>query len=159
MKWCVVILASLLVTATALAGDYRLTVANDKHASCVRGPAAQGHPDWPVLTAKEVSDDLFRYFQGKTPHLKLFVPFFTNARITFCGAEERREVYEAMVAILQLPSIRNEFDLYDYCYLLGSRELLGLIDLQLRQKLSSAIAKRLQKARAAVLKGLKARHQ
>jgi len=147
--WCMAL--------SAAAGDYRLVVADDRNDPCVPAPAASGHPDWPVVSAREVSQDLLRHARGERPKLELFVPFFTNARITFCKPSDRRAVYEALVAALQLAELRNEWDLYDYCFMLGSPELVGMLDSAMEQKPPGSALKRMSRARSATLRGIKAR--
>lgn len=149
----------LCAAIPAAGGDYRLVVADDRNDPCVPAPATSGHPDWPVVSAQEVSQDLLRHLRGERPRLELFVPFFTNARITFCKPSDRRKVYETLVAGLQLAELRNEWDLYDYCLMLGSPELVAMLDSVMEQKSSGPFLKRIRRARSATLKGIEARNR
>jgi hypothetical protein len=153
------IAVGILCAATwAAGGDYRLVIADDRKDPCVPAPAASGHPDWPVVSAQEVSEDILRYSRGERPRLELFVPFFTNARITFCKPSDRHKVYETLVASLQLARFGREWDLYDYCFMLGSPELVAMLDSAVDQKPTDAALKRIRRARSATLRGIKARN-
>jgi hypothetical protein len=147
----------LCVAVSATGGDYRLVVADDRNDPCVPAPAASGHADWPVVSAQDVSEDLFRYFRGERPKLELFGPFFTNARITFCRPSDRLKVYESLVAILQQAELRNEWDLYDYCFMLGSTELVAMLDSAIEKKPAGLVLSRIRRARSVTLKGIKSR--
>lgn len=152
------VVALLLGLANAgQAGDYGLTVADDPNSPCAR-PGQARAASWPVVSGTEVGQDVLRYFSGQAPRLGLFSAAFGNARVTFCGARERGEVYEALVQVAVSGATVNESHLYGFAMMLGSKRLLDMIDARLQDAaVSPPVAERLRRMRGAVEEGMKKR--
>jgi hypothetical protein len=159
MKIFIVVIALLTCSLNIYAGDYLLTISDDPSSTCAL--EAKKHGDalsHPICSTREIIADLDRHFTGYKPTLKIFNAAFTNARINFCTSEERHSVLIAIVNALVNPAVSNEWDAYDYLFMLGTPLILDEIKDRLHKEQSPAIKKRLEKAKKSVERGLKERH-
>jgi len=157
MRTKIIIAMIALVTTNAMSGDYLLTIANTQ-STCIPPSASRENESWPIRSSSEIANDMVNYFSGGTPKLGLFVSAFQNGRIRICGNAERQELYHAFLTSLKLPKIAHEANLYDYMMMLGSEDLLQLLDSELQhQSLSNIEISRIRHAKESVKKGLKLR--
>ena len=138
-------------TPAAMSGDYTLFIA-DSEPTCAPPIASRNNDTNPIRTSEEISQDVLRYFRGETPSLKLFKAFFQNAHISFCGTNERVNIFTALIDVIHLDTINNESHLYDYFYMLGNKQLIEMIDIELNNDNSHIIQARLIKAKQSVSK-------
>jgi hypothetical protein len=152
-------IALLISSLNAFAGDYLLTISDNPDSACALEAKKRGDEfGHPVCSIQEITADLERHFTGKETKLEIFKGAFTNARIKFCTTESRHPVLIAIVNALAIPDIVNEWDAYDYLYMLGTLRILNEIKDRLHNEQSVIKRKRLQRAKKSVERGLKDRH-
>ena len=158
MRRTLVPLAGLCVlSSVASSGDYWLTVANDPKVPCAR-PTQEASASLPVASSQQIADDVARYFAGRHTQVGLFRASFSNGRVTFCGPRERTDVYVALIRAASTAAKANQVHLFDFSLVLGSQELLGMINERLNSTVASkGEGERLSRMRVAVERGMKLR--
>ncbi len=158
MKTLVVATILLMSLLNGYTGEYFLTISDDPNSACALKAKNYGDDlSYPVRSTQEIVLDIERHFTGHKPQLELFGAIFVNARIKFCTAQSRQSVLVTIVKNLVMPNVFNEWDAYDYLYMLGTPEILKEINDRLSNEQSPIIKKRLIKAKKSVERGLKKR--
>ena len=158
MKTLFIAALLLISSLNGYAGEYFLTISDDPNSTCAL--KAKNYKDdlsYPVRSTQEIVLDIERHFTGHKPQLELFIAIFVNARIKFCTAQSRQNVLVTIVDSLVMPNVFNEWDAYDYLYMLGTPEIVKEINDRLSKEQSPIIKKRLIKAKKSVERGLKKR--
>jgi hypothetical protein len=143
----------LIVLANA--GDYDLTISDEVNAPCAPPIASRDNTNNPIRTSGEIVEDIYRYFHGEKPKLGIFRAVFGNARIIFCGKQEKENIYKALIQVARFQKISHESDLYDFMFVLGNNDLLNMIDSEISKNNSPTTQSRLYKAKNAVNKRYK----
>jgi hypothetical protein len=159
MKTLFVATILLIFALNGNAGEYFLTISDDPNSACaLKAKKYADDMSYPIRSTQEVVLDLERYFTGHMPTLELFRAIFVNARIKFCTDESRQRILVAIIDALVKPDIFNEWDAYDYLYMLGTPQILKVINDRLDKERSPLIRKRFARAKKSVERGLKERN-